>query len=136
MYEVITEPTGWSYIVGPNNYREGPIRYRWEAEEWADEMNDKARGKVRVGIAWRGWLFAAFVVAVIVGAVVPSAGRMGPVSATRPRPAITASEPTTIAATGQAGARALVLCRPRRYSTASAGAAPASNAIGGASTNR
>ena len=39
MYEVLTEPTGWSYIIGPDSYREGPIRYRWEAEEWADEMN-------------------------------------------------------------------------------------------------
>jgi hypothetical protein len=27
-------------IVGPDGYREGPIRYRWEAEEWADEMNE------------------------------------------------------------------------------------------------
>ncbi len=31
---------GWSYIVGPDGYREGPIRYRWEAEEWAEEMNN------------------------------------------------------------------------------------------------
>ena len=38
-YLVITEPTGWSYIVRPDGSREGPIRYRWEADEWADEMN-------------------------------------------------------------------------------------------------
>lgn len=42
-YTVITEPTGWSYIVGPDGYREGPIRYRWEADEWAEEMNAKVR---------------------------------------------------------------------------------------------
>ncbi len=30
----------WSYILGPNGYREGPIRYRWEAEDWAEEMNN------------------------------------------------------------------------------------------------
>lgn len=39
MFSVVTEPTGWSYILGPDGYREGPIRYRWEAEEWAAEMN-------------------------------------------------------------------------------------------------
>lgn len=38
-YKVITEPTGWSWIIGPHGYREGPIRYQWEAQEWADEMN-------------------------------------------------------------------------------------------------
>ena len=42
-YSVITEDTGWSYIVATNGYREGPIRYRWEAQEWADEMNATAR---------------------------------------------------------------------------------------------
>ena len=31
---------GWSYIVYPDGRREGPIRYRWEAEEWAEEMNN------------------------------------------------------------------------------------------------
>ena len=31
---------GWSWIIGPDGYREGPIRYRWEAQEWADEMNN------------------------------------------------------------------------------------------------
>jgi hypothetical protein len=35
----VEEHLGWSYIFGPNGYREGPIRYRWEAQEWADEMN-------------------------------------------------------------------------------------------------
>jgi hypothetical protein len=40
-YTVIIE-TGWAYIVGSDGYREGPIRYRWEAQEWADEMNRTA----------------------------------------------------------------------------------------------
>jgi hypothetical protein len=40
-YTVIIEK-GWSYIVGPDGYREGPIRYQWEAQEWADEMNLEA----------------------------------------------------------------------------------------------
>jgi hypothetical protein len=40
-YTVIVE-NGWSYIVTANGYREGPIRYRWEAQEWADEMNQTA----------------------------------------------------------------------------------------------
>jgi hypothetical protein len=39
-YTVETE-NNWSYIVGPDGYREGPIRYRWEAEEWAEEMNKR-----------------------------------------------------------------------------------------------
>ena len=38
-YIAITEPSGWSYILGPDGYREGPIRYRWEADEWTEEMN-------------------------------------------------------------------------------------------------
>src|SRR5215471_9324490 len=40
-YRVFTEDNGkgWSWILGPGGYREGPIRYRWEAQEWADEMN-------------------------------------------------------------------------------------------------
>jgi hypothetical protein len=41
MYTV-EQKNGWSYIIGPNGYREGPIRYAWEAQEWADEMNKKA----------------------------------------------------------------------------------------------
>ncbi len=42
-YHVETENdgNGWSFIVGPYGYREGPIRYRWEAQEWADEMNKR-----------------------------------------------------------------------------------------------
>jgi hypothetical protein len=40
-YTVIVE-NGWSYIVTASGYREGPIRYRWEAQEWADEMNQTA----------------------------------------------------------------------------------------------
>lgn len=41
-YRVETENNGngWSWIVYPDGYREGPIRYRWEAEEWAEEMNN------------------------------------------------------------------------------------------------
>jgi hypothetical protein len=41
-YSVETENNGngWSWIIGPNGYREGPIRYRWEAEDWAEEMNN------------------------------------------------------------------------------------------------
>lgn len=39
-YRVETDSTGWSFIVGPDEYREGPIRYSWEAQEWADEMNN------------------------------------------------------------------------------------------------
>ena len=38
-FKVETENNGWSFIVGPDGYREGPIRYQWEAQEWADEMN-------------------------------------------------------------------------------------------------
>lgn len=40
-YAVVTE-NGWSYIVGPDGYRDGPIRYLSEAREWADEINRKA----------------------------------------------------------------------------------------------
>ena len=41
-YSVETENdgNGWSFIVYPDGSREGPIRYRWEAQEWADEMNN------------------------------------------------------------------------------------------------
>lgn len=37
---------GWSYIVGspvPRDY--GPWRYRWEAQEYADELNRRADGE-------------------------------------------------------------------------------------------
>jgi hypothetical protein len=44
-YTVIVE-NGWSYIVTANGYREGPIRYRWEAQEWADELNQN-RNRIR-----------------------------------------------------------------------------------------
>lgn len=37
-YYVITEPTGWSFIV---DRRDGPCRYRSEADQVADEMNRK-----------------------------------------------------------------------------------------------
>lgn len=43
---------GWSYIVGPDGYREGPIRYRWEAQEWADEMNEtRQSNEVKIAAA-------------------------------------------------------------------------------------
>jgi hypothetical protein len=45
-YTVIIE-NGWSYITGSDGYREGPIRYRWEAQEWADEMNRTAASEQR-----------------------------------------------------------------------------------------
>ena len=38
-YSVITEPTGWSYIIGPTGARSGPWRNRPEAEDVANEMN-------------------------------------------------------------------------------------------------
>ena len=34
-YTVETVDDAWSYINGPDGYREGPYRYRWEAEECA-----------------------------------------------------------------------------------------------------
>ena len=41
-YKVETDNNGkgWSWIVGPNGYREGPIRYTDDAREWAEEMNN------------------------------------------------------------------------------------------------
>lgn len=39
-YTVETIDNAWSYIVGPDGYREGPIRYRSDAEQWAAEMNE------------------------------------------------------------------------------------------------
>jgi hypothetical protein len=41
-YSVIVEK-GWSYIIGPNKYRDGPWRYRWEAQENADALNARAK---------------------------------------------------------------------------------------------
>jgi len=38
MYTVETVDNAWSYINGPNGYREGPYRYRWEAEEYAGKL--------------------------------------------------------------------------------------------------
>ena len=38
LFTVVTQPSGWSDIVGPNGYREGPYRYRWEAQEFADRL--------------------------------------------------------------------------------------------------
>jgi hypothetical protein len=38
-YTVETIDDAWSYIVGPDGKRDGPWRYRWEAEEEADRLN-------------------------------------------------------------------------------------------------
>lgn len=37
-YSVETADNSWSYIIGPDGYREGPWRYKWEAEEYADKL--------------------------------------------------------------------------------------------------
>jgi hypothetical protein len=38
----VEERLGWSYIVGePRPLDAGPWRYRWEAQEYADELNAK-----------------------------------------------------------------------------------------------
>jgi hypothetical protein len=37
-YTVETIDNAWSYINGPDGYREGPYRYRWEAEEYAGKL--------------------------------------------------------------------------------------------------
>lgn len=37
-YTVETVNDAWSYIAGPDGYREGPYRYRWEAEEYATKL--------------------------------------------------------------------------------------------------
>ena len=37
-YTVETVNDAWSYINGPDGYREGPYRYRWEAEEYAAQL--------------------------------------------------------------------------------------------------
>ena len=42
-YIVETVNNAWSYINGPQGYREGPYRYRWEAEEYAEKLE---RGEV------------------------------------------------------------------------------------------
>ena len=42
-YIVETVNNAWSYINGPQGYREGPYRYRWEAEVVADQLE---RGEV------------------------------------------------------------------------------------------
>lgn len=38
-YTVETPDNAWSYIVGPDGYREC-YRYRWEAEEFAEQLNN------------------------------------------------------------------------------------------------
>lgn len=37
-YHVITE-NGWNYVVDPEGNKSGPWRYRWEAQEEADELS-------------------------------------------------------------------------------------------------
>lgn len=38
----VEERLGWSYVVGDPQPRDhGPWRYRWEAQEYADELNAK-----------------------------------------------------------------------------------------------
>lgn len=43
----VIERNGWSYVVGgpgdPVPEHSGPWRYRWEAEEYADELNKEPR---------------------------------------------------------------------------------------------
>jgi hypothetical protein len=40
----VVERKGWSYVVGPFQLEYGgPWRYRWEAQEYADELNAKAQ---------------------------------------------------------------------------------------------
>lgn len=34
----VVEYLGWSYVEGPEKLVDGPWRYRWEAEEWAGQM--------------------------------------------------------------------------------------------------
>ncbi len=41
----VVERKGWSYVVGPNGYRDGPWRYRWEAQELADDLNKRPECK-------------------------------------------------------------------------------------------
>src|SRR5690348_13689728 len=38
-YAVLGMDTSWCFIAGPDGYREGPYRYRWEAEEYAEKLN-------------------------------------------------------------------------------------------------
>lgn len=42
VYTVETIDNAWSYIKRPDGSRSGPYRYRWEAQEEADELNAKA----------------------------------------------------------------------------------------------
>ena len=40
IYQVIViVEDGWSYVVGPNKFYDGPWRYQWEAEEFAAKLN-------------------------------------------------------------------------------------------------
>jgi hypothetical protein len=39
----VVEDRGWSYVIGPKvKGRDGPWRYRWEAQEEADRYNAPA----------------------------------------------------------------------------------------------
>jgi hypothetical protein len=40
----VEERNGWSYVVGnPIPEHSGPWRYQWEAQEYADELNQAGR---------------------------------------------------------------------------------------------
>jgi len=42
----VVERNGWSYVVGAPELRDaGPWRYRWEAQEYADELNGAAQAR-------------------------------------------------------------------------------------------
>ena len=47
-YIVRTENNAWSYVVSDDGDQppkdSGPWRYRWEAQEYADELNSKQEG--------------------------------------------------------------------------------------------
>lgn len=51
-YHVI-EKNGWSYVAGPDDppHDSGPWRYQWEAQEYADELNEGGM-KMDVALAY------------------------------------------------------------------------------------
>lgn len=45
----VEEHLGWSYVVGPSTPpSSGPWRYRWEAQEYADELNAKKNADAEI----------------------------------------------------------------------------------------
>jgi hypothetical protein len=36
---IVVEHKGWSYVIGGAAAESGPWRYRWEAQEYANELN-------------------------------------------------------------------------------------------------